>query len=432
MELEINHEWHPKQKEVLEALQEDSPYDLVVFRTGYGGGKTLLGCRWIIRVALNYPRSDNLVMAVDFSKGEATTFKRFFKELPGDDTVPSEGGNPENSKIIKKYDAQKKRLTTVTNSVIRLASADKWNRYAGGEFNAIFCDEPAHYETTDLYKLHEMLVSRQRTKEGPNKTLWCSTGSGYNQFYDITEKKVNKDGEELQWSDSIKVIVGSARDNPWHEGIEKLERQFEGTEIEKQAIEGGFAAPEGLVYDFDRTKHVVPRGEVSFDESERFIYGYDHGWKDPRVILQIMRNSKGQYIVVDEFYREESKVEDAVKWLKNKPDGVIYCEHEPEHIEKFKSIGFQAEKAKKSLDEGIPFVREYLDIDEEGRVGLKVSDNCRNIIQEFLGYKEEEVGKNVARDHAMDALRYALFTHENTSESKTKISQLNSPFAVDY
>jgi hypothetical protein len=37
------------------------------------------------------------------------------------------------------------------------------------------------------------------------------------------------------------------------------------------------------------------------------------------------------------------------------------------------------------------------------------------LIQEFLSYQEEHVGKSGAPDHALDASRYALFTHANTT-----------------
>ena len=45
---------------------------------------------------------------------------------------------------------------------------------------------------------------------------------------------------------------------------------------------------------------------------------------------------------------------------------------------------------------------------DEGHPGLLVSERCENLIQEFLGYKEEQVGTSAATDHALDATRYAL------------------------
>jgi len=180
--IDIDWTYHEKQADVIQALK--GPYDLIVFRTGYGGGKSVLGARWVLKSAIQYPNSDNLCMAQDRQKGKSTTFRVLFDELPPKDanTNPHKGGDPTNSDIIEDFNASDLRLTTVTDSVIRLGGADRWNRYAGGEFSTIWCDEPSHYENTNLYDLYEMLISRQRAPTGPNKMLWTSTGNGYNQF----------------------------------------------------------------------------------------------------------------------------------------------------------------------------------------------------------------------------------------------------------
>lgn len=426
--LQVDHQWTSYQADTLRELASGES-DLVVLRTGYGGGKSVLGARWIHRTALSLPHDEGgefLVLAPDYQKGGPATYRVFFDELPGEHTVPNDAqGDPENSPIVAGYNANEKRLTYVNGVVTRLGSADRWNRYAGSEFNGIWADEPAHYDTTDLYDLHEMLVSRQRTQAGPNVTLWTSTGNGYNQYYDITERQVTADGEPLPWADRMTVIVGSALDNPFLAEKDKMLAQFEGTSREAQALHGGFAAAEGLVYNrFSRELHVVPEADVAdlLDKHADPIYGYDHGWNDPRVVIQYRRTNYGQWVATDLFHRSESVIEDVIDpdtghgWLADKQKGTIYCEHEPEHIEKFRRAGWSAEKANKNLDEGIPHVRGLLDTDDSGRPGLLVSDRCVELVQEFLSYQEEHVGTSKAQDHCCDASRYALFTHMNTPE----------------
>lgn len=422
--IEVGGRYWDAQLEVFDAL-ESGAYDLVVFRTGYGGGKTLLGSDWIHGVAMEVPKSDNLVIAPDSVKGEATTYKRFFDRLPGEDTVPDEGGDPEHSPIVADYHGTKKRVTYITGSIARLGSADKWNRYAGGEFNAIYCDEPAHYDTTDLYDLHEMLISRQRTEGGPNITLWTSTGAGFNQYYDITERRVTADGDLLPWGEYMTVIVGDSRDNPFHEEPEKLRRQFEGTPREEQALAGGFAAPEGLVYSsFTRQTHVRPRDDVDVADDWR-VYGYDYGFANPRVLLEIGKTPADQYVVLDEYYRAEQPVEDLVDpehgtgWVIDKPRGEVYCDHDPEHIQKFRDAGFDAHKAPKDVDEGIDEVRSVLEVDPAVGPGLLVVDDCVNLIQELQSYKEDDVGSRRATDHACDALRYGVMGDRYVEDDNT-------------
>ena len=419
--IELGGEYWSAQLEVFDAL-EAGDNDLVVFRVGYAGGKTLLGVDWIHQTAVQVPGSDNLVMAPDYQKGGPATYKTLFQRLPGENTVPAAGGDPENSPIIQDYNRNEKRLTYVNGSITRLGSADRWNRYAGSEFNAIYADEPAHYDNTNLYDLVEMLTSRQRTQQGPNVMLWTSTGAGYNQYYDITERQVNADDDPLPWADRMKVIVGDSRDNPFlpEDAREKLERQFAGTSREAQALEGGFAAPTGLVYsDFSRERHVRPTADLRERVTDWRAYGYDHGWDDPRVVLEVGKTEYDQLAILDEFYRENVEYQRAVDWLTDhdKPEGVVYSEHEPEHQRAFRSAGYRVEPATKDLDEGIPAVRDRLDWrdDPEGKPGLLVADDCVNTIREFQDYQEDEVGGAGAVDHSMDVIRYIVMAIDGES-----------------
>lgn len=431
--VELDWEWWSAQKQTLDALNSGD-FDLVVFRGGYGSGKTVLGARWVIRVALGVPNGHSLILAPDRQKGGPATYKGFFEQLPGENTVPNEGdGDPENSPIVAGYHGTKHRVTLPNGHLIQLGSADRWNRYAGSEFNVIYCDEVSHYENTDLYDLHEILITRQRTEAGPNVALWTSTGNGYNQFYDITEQQVQPDGEggtePLPWRDSLEVVVANSLDNPFLSEKAKMERQFAGTEREAQALGGGFAAAEGLVYGaFSRNTHVVDAGDVSdlVDESRPPIYGYDAGWDHPRVLVQFRATHHDQWVATDLYYESERAFEDLCDprqesgyvYSEDLERGRLYCEHEPEHIQKFRQAGFNAVKAEKSLDEGIPFVRGLLEVKGEGgRPGLLVSDACGELVQEFQSYKEEHVGRGGdVPDHGLDGLRYALFSHTPRSE----------------
>ncbi|WEL29865.1 Phage terminase large subunit [Haloferax volcanii] len=428
--VEVGGEYWSAQLKAFDAL-ESGNYDLVVFRAGYGGGKTLFGSDWILQTALQVPDGHSLVLAPDRTKGGPATYKGFYERLPGENTVPNDAdGDPENSPIVAGHHGTKHRLTLINGHIVQLGGADIWSRFAGTEFNAIWCDEVAHYGTTDLYDLHEMLISRQRTEQGPNVTLWTSTGNGFDQFYDITEQQVQPDGkggeEPLPWQDRMEVIVGDTRNNPFHNELDKMRAQFEGTARERQALAGGFSAAEGLVYsEFTRETHVVgpesPTPVPDIRDTWR-LYGYDYGHADPRVLLEIGKTPTDQYIVLDEYYETQQPVEKLTgKWddgrllrdgwiqKQEKIPGEVYCDHEPEHIEKFTHAGFEAYAATKNLDEGIEEVRSVIEIDDANEIpGLLVYEDCVNLIKEFQSYKEEDVGTSRATDHALDSLRYAI------------------------
>ena len=440
----IDFKWADYQADVRDAL-EAGDVDLVVLRTGYGGGKSITGAQWIHRGALTDSEgaTKSLVLAQDYAKGKSTTYSVFFEALPGEDTNPFDDGDPENSPIVSTWHSNDKRLTYITGHTTFLGGADKWSRFAGAEFARIWGDEVGHYPpTTDLYKLHEMLITRQRTDGGPNTTLWTSTGNGFNQFYDITERQVNKDDEPLRWADRMTVITASTVDNPFlpDDGLEKIKAQFKGTEREEQGLHGGFAAAEGLVYSgFARQHHVVSADDVdnlvNWDATP--VYGYDAGWDHPRVLVEWRQTHRDQWVAVDCYYESEKPFEtlcdpaDESGWIyeQDKESGFLYGEHEPEHLLKFRQAGFRAEKAEKSLDEGIPYIRGLLELKgDDKRPGLLVSDRCTELIQEFQSYKEEHVGKSGdVPDHALDASRYALFSHTPTGDrdrSGTGVSYL--------
>lgn len=437
--------------------------DLAAFLAGYGAGKSVTGARWLITQAVRNPGSRFLAMGVTFTKARDTTFNALFSNLPGDRTeiITSTFNGPENSPLVTDYNRSEHRLTLVNDSVITLGSADKWNRYAGAEYGGIWMDEPSHYGD-ELFDLLEMMGSRLRGVDGPKVMAMTLTGNGYNAAYGILQKRRDVIGEPL--GIKIKMIRASTLDNPYIDDAtkEQYKRQFAESGREEQALHGGFAAAQGLVYSkFSRDKHVILDADArDLAEDDWRIYGYDAGWKDPRVLLEVGRTPAGQYIILDAFYRSESHVSDAIDWLNadGRPEGTIVCEHTPSDIDRFQNAGFRAVKAKKDIVSGIADVRHRLEEDdhfeandpqpetsstvfdvpawtpggggapprrrptsqeekdadafENGQpaVGLLVSDACQTLIQEFLGYQEDEVGTSAAEDHCLDALRYIIHT----------------------
>jgi hypothetical protein len=269
--------------------------------------------------------------------------------------------------------------------------------------------------------------------------LVTTTGNGLNPAHDILERRVDAYGNPI--GQSVKLITASSLNNPFLTADDKarLRRTHGQSKQSQQALHGAFESAEGQVFPFSRQAHVVdlvqtddggytsvdddgnPTDRVTISGTHR-IYGYDAGWSDPRVLLEIARSSYGQYVVVDEFYESGTHVADAIRWLGDgsKPSGRIYCEHEPGDIRKFRKpaltniddppSGYPAGKAEKDIDAGIDEVKHRLRADHEDRYGLLVSTECENLISELLSYTEDDVGAKDADDHAVDSLRYAIYT----------------------
>jgi len=391
--------------------------DITALLGGYGSGKSVFGARWLLATALENPGSKFLCMGQSFSEARDTTFPKLFGQLPGDRTTLLTSGynGPENSPVVADYNRQERRLTLVNDAVVVLGSADKYSRFAGAEFGGVWLDEPSHYGT-ELHDIAGMMTTRMRGVEGPKTQVWTLTGEGYNQAWEILEQRLGPDGEPIGLD--IDVIRASVLNNPYlpDGDKERFKRKYAGTAREDQALHGGFAAATGLVYDaFSRDRHVIKHDDAVDRAEERWrIYGYDAGWNDPRVLIEFGRTGYGQLVALSEFYRQESHVDDAIRWLESRPDGQIHSEHAPSDIDRFENAGFTVEKADKEIDAGIDEVRNRLDPSDDDRPGLLVSENCENLIREFLGYKEEHVGKSAAEDHCLDVTRYVCMGEANT------------------
>lgn len=404
-------------------------WDIVGALGGYRSGKTTTGARWTINSALELPGSRWLVMGQDFAKAKKTTFKVLYQNLPGELThiLTSKHNGPENSPIVRDFNRQDMILTLVNNTQIVLGSADDPARHAGDEFHGAWLDEPSHYGD-DLHQIRRMIGSRLSAGP-PAVQLWTYTGNGRagNAAYDIMERRLDEEENDIR--SRINVVNLSVLRNPFisRETKEGLVRQYKGTDLEEQGLYGGYAAARGLVYSrFSRNDHVIPASEADHLVMDEFrMFGYDAGWSDPRVLVEVGRNAYGQLVVLDEYYEGESHVAHAIKWLKGglpdsrpSPKGVIWADPSAAgDIEKFRKQGFQAVGAENSLNDGIPAVRRRLGTDSQGEVGLLISDRCENLIKEIQDYKKEEVGKSKATDHALDSLRYAVVGYDGIESS---------------
>jgi len=425
--------WKP-QREAIQAVYSGD-YDIIGFVAGYRSGKSVTGARLSWEIALNrdFAPSRCLAMGVSYREAKKTTYPVLFEELPGGSKEELDpflyDGDPENSPLVKKFSKQDGTIVLFNDSVVILASADKPDRYKGGKFSFAWLDEPAHYKQDRLHGIRKTISERFDLGD-PACQLWTTTGNGLNEAWSVLEKHEDENGEPL--GSRVYNVRASSENNPFlrEDDRARLRRTHGGSKIAAQALHGAFEAPEGQVYSrFSRGTHVVDveddgtvrEYDTTVEPSWR-MWGYDAGWEDPRVLLEIAKTAYGSYIVVDEFYRSETHVEDLVGgpnhdtyWLESKPKtGPVYCEHNPGDIQKFRKAGWSAGKAKKgagSIDDGISEVRYRLRTDGDGVPGLLVDESCENLIKEMASYTEDDVGGSDVDDHAVDALRYAIYTH---------------------
>jgi PBSX family phage terminase large subunit len=318
------------------------------------------------------------------------------------------------------------RIEYANDSVVILESANndrKIERLRAMNLAWAWVDEAAYLPA----KVYRILNDRLRV--GQYRNLFATTTPRgfnwvYDEFADLTDpvERSVADGQLLR-TDTTTAIVGvSTRSNPGNpdDYIRRQERQRSGEGYE-QEIEGEFVNFEGLVYDWFDEDNLVDDVPGDYDE---VIYGVDWGHNNPAVVLPLLRDGES-WVVADEWYERRCTTGDqaraAADFVEEYGEGVIYCDpSEPSNIHEFRrDYGLPAKPAENDVSPGIRKVTEHRD-------ALSVVRRCQNVRTEFSQYQYKDGGAGEAplkqNDHALDALRYALFTHTPRDQSDTDSS----------
>lgn len=317
-------------------------------------------------------------------------------------------------------------IITPSGSRIILESADntrKIERLRGPSIAWAGLDEASSIAE----RAYEIITGRLRTGEYRNLFV-STTPKGYNwvyeRFYDDPEPTILYEGayewREANGTNGVFGVPSWLNPHNPDDYIERLEAEFDGSFFQ-QEVEGAFTKFEGLVYPwFSRGEHVT---EDTPDQYDEVIYGVDWGFNNPGVILAIVRQGD-RWVVVEEFYETRCTDDDMAERASDMVDrwgpGRFYCDpSEPASIETFQRKGVGASGADNDVTPGIKQVTSLRD-------DIRVHTDCQSLRNEFAQYqyKDSEATDKVLKenDHAMDALRYALFSHSNTKprEVRTK------------
>ena len=237
--------------------------------------------------------------------------------------------------------------------------------------------------------------------------LFISTPSGFNAFYDLYNFQ-DKDPDYKSWT-------FTSYDNP-HIPVSELEREkaTKPTDIFEQEYLASFKKLQGLVYkEFIRDQHVTTEEPKTCIET---ILGIDFGYTNPAAIIPIRIDGDGNYWIGEEWYKSRCTTEQIAE------QALLYKSHkcypdpaEPDRIAILRKAGLNCREVSKDIVAGIDHVRELF---KQGRI--HIHPDCKNLIMELETYrypekkpeKNEEEKPIKENDHALDALRYALYTNK--------------------
>jgi hypothetical protein len=212
----------------------------------------------------------------------------------------------------------------------------------------------------------------------------------------------------------------------------------------RQELDGAIVQSSGLIYgDFAVGLHVIPHdvAKAIYERScRRRVGGADWGWTAPGSgIWGGWCEDGGTFVVLGEWYKPGCQIEQQGAEICSAahPDTSYYCDpSEPSNIDKWRH-GFEYRGQRYRLDAypgenawqaGTDEVRNLLHrrsnvehpvLKVPGAPRLYISDRCPNLIREFREYRDAndpeddkpvKEGETVGDDHAIDALRYAIYT----------------------
>ncbi len=378
----------------LDFLDLDTRYR--AFIGGVGSGKTTAGCLFSLKQAVEKSNTLGVIATKTYNMLRDVIIRRFLELCP--------------DQIIQDYNKMEKRIELKNESEIlfRPLNREKQiDKLRGLTINWAWIDEAAY---VDEYGF-EVLQARMR--EGTDQCLAVTTTpAGKNWIYD---RFIDEDRDEYSAVSGV-----TSMQNPYlpENYVSDLREEYS-EEYLRQEVFAEFVKFQGLVYkEFRRNKHLLTREETKDIDVDEYLFGYDAGYRNPRVLLKIAKTPNDKYVVVDEFYRTESNLSDAIGVFKENylsDRGTVFCDPSAKaEIEEMKKNDIRAKAGDNEVSAGIQKIKELLSNEY-----LFVSEKCTNLLEELESYRwrdddsrDEPVKEN---DHALDALRYALYTSENKS-----------------
>lgn len=292
-------------------------------------------------------------------------------------------------------------------STIWLRGWESIETLRGQRFDFIVIDEVASMRN---WLTNWQEVIRPTLTDTKGDAMFISTPKGFNHFYDLFCVK-DADYRSFHYT---------SYDNPFLDPLELNKARDEITEDRfAQEYLADFRKTEGLVYkEFDRFKCVYSDANINSIES---IVSIDWGFTNPSAVLYIAKDYDHTFWVQSEWYKTGKTTAEIIEYAQSLNANSYYADPaEPDRIEEMRRKGLRVKEVNKDVIAGIDAVRELF---KSGK--LKIHESCQFLINELetYSYKEKKANQNEPEepikenDHALDALRYALFMQRGKRNS---------------
>lgn len=358
---------------------------------GRRSGKTHIACDLLIEAALTYAKglpcwyvAPTYGMAKDIAWG---ILKDFTDDM-------------RRARMVTRYYDSELRIEFWNGSSIHLKGADNQDSLRGRGLGALVLDEVALMHRDVWQK-----VLYPATSDYKAPVVFIGTPKGYNHFHDLCE--MEKAQPEL-WK-TFRIKTADAGTLPPEE-IATAQATLDEQSF-RQEYEASFELFSGQIYHWETLPMPVEGEDWKWDET---IYGLDFGYTvNPAACIRIARRGEEFWVQEVVYKTKLTNRELGDEMLKAGVSGVVYADSaEPKSIQELRQAGLRvipAAKGQDSVRAGIDFLKSKK---------IHIARGSENIVREHRAYqwKTDRGGADIPEplkenDHAMDAVRYAIYTH---------------------
>lgn len=406
--------YKPQEKQKL--FHDD--WDKYRFRALFGGtgsGKTIAGVAEILMWIFRYPG----IVAYIYEPNYGMVRRNLIPTLEHEDLL----GRPlEANSLVKAFQRSDKKIEFTNGSSLWLGSLEDPEMSEGQNVDIIMIDEKRLVRHADT----AWKTLRRRLRGSvPGKyptAAWITTTPDMPIPYD---EKTGRGSvmysffeDPLTKNKKSQIYRMSIYDNKKLEDdfIQDIEEAHTGAYAER-FIFGRFADIGGGSFEFDGETNILSGETLKYVDEKKWGFkkiGYarDFGWTNPTALLVVGMDGDDRAYALDEFYKSRAQDEEiSAEMTRMENDwakygrGVWYCDSsEPRTIMKMREDGHSAVGNKTKRDEGIRELGSRIRVSGDGKPRLYVHPRCVNLISELQSYDENKK----ERDHAVDALRYAV------------------------
>lgn len=391
-------EFHAKQKEV--ALDS---HRFRVLNWGRKSGKTELSIEELIGFAIVPSPYHNKPPKLSYIGETRKEAKRIAWDRAKIRSKPIWFKEPNESNLELYLKVNPTRPGSPEYSTIFFDGWENVGALIGEEFDFLVLDEVAKFRN---FWSGWQNVLRPTLSPRRGAAMFISRPQGFNHWYDLNNFQSK--------NPNFKSFHATAYDNPFvaKEEVDEARNDLSEDRFAQEYL-AEFRKMEGLVYkEFNRSIHLYDDATHRPAIAEK-IAGVDFGFTNPSVILPIEHDVDNHYWVSDEWYHAGKTTPELIEVGRSMGINTFYPDPaEPDRIEEMKRAGLNCRDVSKDIEKGIESVRELL---KQNRLHFHVK--CLNTIAELEMYHYPERRDNSnepevpvkEKDHALDALRYALF-----------------------